>query len=228
MSELQLKKIADLAGKEPGIYEGTDGRLIYAVAIGATGVGIETRPAGVTPEPPPTDEWKEVKALDILTPEKDQIQILYAAQPRAVEMRVRLKWTPLVELTDEYEPFALVRRKGTAPVWNDLLFLFVLRGGNSRWRTGVDVVMDEKATDERRWKPKAKSSYYVTASVDLEGTARLEIDGPAAAWLWTTTRPEDGRPGPWPWDPMLQLGGPAGKAAGHKFEDVIFEVREEA
>lgn len=224
MSDLmELEKIADLADKEPGVYEGTFGDIIYTVTVGKTGVHTTTRWGKAVP--PPGDDWKAVKEISRLAPEEGITQIRYSAQSLATAMRLRCTWT-VGTMLDEYEPIALVRRKGVDALWNDLLFLLVLRNGNARYRTGVGVVMDLKATAERRWKPEVGRRYALDAWIDLDGTAVLWIDNELQ---FMTPRPAKGKPGPWEFPLMVQLGGPTGKAGGgHVFSDVVLEVREEA
>lgn len=174
-------------------------------------------------DPPTPGKWTPVEPIERVDFEDGQIQLLFPAQPDARFMRVRFTWTPWV-LGDEYEPFALVGRRGKRPIWPDLPFYFVLRGGNARFRTGVGVPMDAKATREKKWRPGLDVPNLVESIISVGGAASLIVSHSGSHSAWSVDRPEGGAPGPWPFDLMLQLGGPAGKSAGHTFEDVVLEV----
>lgn len=228
---LQLTKIADLADKDPGVYEGTFGETIYTVAVGNTGVDIATRPAKGATLPPPDDGWKTVEEIRRLTPEEGITQVLYPAQPNATAMRLRCSWTA-GDVGDEYEILALVSRKGEVPKWPDLPLYFTVRNGDAaRFRTGVgDIKMTDKSTDEATWAPKVGVKYDVEAVIWGAGDVELSVrEADTIILNLYARRPPGGKPGPWKFPLMVQLGGPTGKAGGgHYFENVILRVEEGA
>lgn len=168
--------------------------------------------------PPPPPPGPEEENWVTTTPERIENFPAHSygipAVPTALAWRVFFHWTPWREVDDEYELVWLVRRGPDSGLNEHMLGYVVLRQRGpkeilTKLRTGVGVKMPEKATAECRWKPTLGSLYEVTMQVSADGSAWLRIlDSMAGSVVvaLSTPMPEKGKPGPWPWSTVLQLG----------------------